>query len=348
MERALGMRLAPEVTATRSSKERSVLRSWAGTSKSYNSTNENFPNEVLGVARIRLESARLVVEECASERRENAGLGSPQDLDAGPSGGAAESAPPNLPVWAAHCGPHRSGRRSPAGRDIAWIKPTVVTSRPLELMSVRKVSCRILPDDKPIRLSNRLRLDLPDADLVSELLNNRPEAHRLVVQRFTPLVRALLRRSLGPKDDIDDAQQEVFWSLFRSIDTLRDPCSLRAFIMTITFRAVLHERRRRRPSIPLDCLPARMGLEAKRDEAEASYALLRLGSLLMRLSERERKTFVMRFVEGMTVSEISEALAVSEATTRRSYTRAWSFVSKWAAQDPFLFDYFSDASQSAA
>ena len=206
----------------------------------------------------------------------------------------------------------------------------------------------MLPYDKPVRLSNRLRLDLPDAELVSELLNNRPEAHRLVVQRFTPLVRALLRRSLGPKNDIDDAQQEVFWSLFRSIDSLRDPCSLRAFIMTITFRAVLRERRRRRVTIPLESVPTRMGPEAKRDEAEASYALLRLGSLLLRLDERERNTFVMRFVEGMTVSEIGEELAVSEATTRRSYTRAWSLVSKWAAQDPFLMDYFADAPKSAA
>jgi RNA polymerase sigma-70 factor, ECF subfamily len=206
----------------------------------------------------------------------------------------------------------------------------------------------MLPYDNPVRLSNRLRLDLPDAELVGELLNNRPEAHRLVVQRFTPLVRALLRRSLGPKNDIDDAQQEVFWSLFRSIDSLRDPCSLRAFIMTITFRAVLRERRRRRVTIPLESVPARMGPEAKRDEAEASHALLRLGSLLLRLNERERNTFVMRFVEGMTVSEIAEELAVSEATTRRSYTRAWSLVSKWAAQDPFLMDYFGDAPHRAS
>jgi len=204
------------------------------------------------------------------------------------------------------------------------------------------------PLDKPVSDSQRLRLDLPDAELVGELLNNRPGAHRLVVERFAPLVRGLLRRSLGPRNDIDDAQQEVFWCLFRSIDTLRDPCSLRPFIMTITFRAVLHERRRRRATLSLHSVPAHADLGSTSDEAEASYALLRLSDLVLRLSERERKTFVLRFVQGMTVSEIAAALALSEATTRRSYTRAWSCVSKWAARDPFLYDYFAEALPSSA
>ena len=48
----------------------------------------------------------------------------------------------------------------------------------------------------------------------------------------------------------------------------------------------------------------------------------------------------MRFEAGMTVSEIAEALEISEATTRRSFNRARSFVNKLAVRDPFLYDYF--------
>ena len=61
------------------------------------------------------------------------------------------------------------------------------------------------------------------------------------------------------------------------------------------------------------------------------------------MRERERRAFVLRFVECMTVSEIAAALAISEATTRRCFTRAWLLVSKKAASDPFLSDYFEAA-----
>jgi RNA polymerase sigma-70 factor, ECF subfamily len=196
------------------------------------------------------------------------------------------------------------------------------------------------PLKRNVGIGNPVRPDLSDADLVHELLGNRPEAQRLVVRRFAPLVRGLLRRSLGLHHDLEDAEQEVFLSLFRCIESLRDPRSLRPFIVAITFRTALHERRRYRKLAAITLESGRIGPATERDEVVASYALIRLGKLVLRLHERERKTFVLRFVEGMTVSEIAGALEISEATTRRSFNRAWSFVNKLAARDPFLYDYF--------
>lgn len=194
----------------------------------------------------------------------------------------------------------------------------------------------------PQQTGNRFQSPLSDAELVAELLRKRPEAYRLALERFTPPVRRLLQRSLGSDSDIDDAQQEVFCCLFRRIASLRDPLSLRPFIMAIALKVVLHERRTRRKlaRMSLEPEPARIARAVKADEAVASHALARLEDLVLRLRKRERKTFVLRFVEGMTVTEIAGCLAISEATTRRSFTRAWRHVSKWAERDPFLIDYF--------
>ena len=196
------------------------------------------------------------------------------------------------------------------------------------------------PLKRTVGIGNRVGLDLSDAELVRELIDNRPEAHRLLVRRFAPLVRGLLRRSLGPHHDLEDAEQEVFLSLFRCVDTLRDPRSLRPFIVAITFRTALHERQRYRKLAAITLESGRIAASTKRDEVVASYALIRLGKLVLQLHERERRTFVLRFVAGMTVSEIAEALEISEATTRRSFNRARSFVNKLAVRDPFLYDYF--------
>ncbi|MES1178992.1 MAG: sigma-70 family RNA polymerase sigma factor [Myxococcales bacterium] len=201
-------------------------------------------------------------------------------------------------------------------------------------------------EQHPVGILTRLSLDSSDADLVGELLKNRAEAHRLAVERFGPIVRRVLRRALGHANDIDDVQQEVFWCLFRRVHSLRDPRSLRSFVMAIAVRSALRERRRRRQSarITLEPEPERISDISHRDDATASYALVRLRKLVLRLRERERRAFVLRFVECMTVSEIAAALAISEATTRRCFTRAWLLVSKNAASDPFLSDYFEVAS----
>lgn len=202
----------------------------------------------------------------------------------------------------------------------------------------------VVEAERPARRTSGFGFEPSDADLVGGLIGNRPEAQRLAVQRFSPLVRAILRRSLGHPNDIDDAQQEVFLCLFRRIHTLREPRALRGFITGIALRTILQERRRRRTFalITLDPEIDTVGVLTRRDEAVASYALIRLGKLILRLRERERKTFVLRFVQGMTASEIAKVLAISEATTRRSFTRAWHFVKMWAEQDAFLSDYFGD------
>jgi uncharacterized protein YjcR len=70
-----------------------------------------------------------------------------------------------------------------------------------------------------------------------------------------------------------------------------------------------------------------------------SFAFVRFTRLIRKLAERERATFVFRFIEGMTVAQIAQALNVSEPTARRSFSRAWARMQKWAARDPFLNDY---------
>ena len=78
---------------------------------------------------------------------------------------------------------------------------------------------------------------------------------------------------------------------------------------------------------------------AGREQPASNLAFGRFVALLRKLAERERATFVYRFVEGMTVAQVAVALNVSEPTARRSFSRAYARMQKWAARDPFLYDY---------
>jgi RNA polymerase sigma-70 factor (ECF subfamily) len=183
------------------------------------------------------------------------------------------------------------------------------------------------------------RIELSDAELVTALTEGRPEAFRTAWERFAPLVGGVLRRALGT-DELEDVQQEVFSCLFRRVSTLRDPLALRPFVIAITLNTVKYERRRRRRRARVALIPdpAQLNVPAP-DQPASNLAFVRLTRLVRRLAERDRTTFIYRFVEGMTVTQIAEAMHISEPTARRSFSRAWLRMQKWAAGDPFLNDY---------
>ena len=60
-----------------------------------------------------------------------------------------------------------------------------------------------------------------DATLARALIGRSPAAPRVAWKRFAPMVRRILRRSLGPEGDIEDVVQDVFLCLFERVPTLR-------------------------------------------------------------------------------------------------------------------------------
>ncbi len=174
------------------------------------------------------------------------------------------------------------------------------------------------------------------------MIADEPWAHRAALERFSPMVRGVLRRGLRRTSDIDDALQDVFICLFRRVPSLRDPGSLRAFVLSIAFNTLRRERRsgQRRSQLTCDDESIDVSVASSSHEPAASYALLRLGKLLGRLGERERSSFVLSVTEGYTAGEAAETLGVSETTIRRATAYARARIRSWAERDPFLLDYF--------
>jgi RNA polymerase sigma-70 factor (ECF subfamily) len=179
-----------------------------------------------------------------------------------------------------------------------------------------------------------------DVSLVAMLVEGDVRAPRIVWQRFAPMVHRMLRRAFGPEYEIDDLAQEVFLVLFRRAHTLREPQALRAFVISITAHTIRYELRRKAAGRWL-----RFGepLIAKAADADldAREALKRLYRILNRLSSDDRTAFVLRFMEGLEVAEVAQALGVSLATTKRRLSHAWRRVVIHAQRDDTLIAYLA-------
>jgi RNA polymerase sigma-70 factor (ECF subfamily) len=164
-----------------------------------------------------------------------------------------------------------------------------------------------------------------------------------VWERYAPMVRSALRRSLDPYEDVEDLVQEVFLRFFRRIGELRDPAALRSFLFGIALRVAGSALRRRRvrrwlrltPTGVLPDLPARGGEPGD----PAREAVRRLYAILDRLDDAGRLAFVLRYVEGLELTEVAEALGVSLATAKRRLARVTPRVVAMIERDPVLPEY---------
>jgi RNA polymerase sigma-70 factor (ECF subfamily) len=158
-------------------------------------------------------------------------------------------------------------------------------------------------------------------------------------------VDRLLRRSLGPRPDVEDLTQEIFLRLFAKLPTLEDPEALRSFIYSIAIRVLRWDLRRRwiRRSVrllPTWSLPDRV---TRAENFEARQAVSRFYDILDRLGDRDRIAFVLQNMEGLTLEESAQSLGVSLATLKRRLARASQRIEFFVQRDAALSSYLEQA-----
>jgi RNA polymerase sigma-70 factor (ECF subfamily) len=186
-----------------------------------------------------------------------------------------------------------------------------------------------------------------DATLATALIAADLRAPRVTWARFAPMVHRMLKRAFGPGQDIDDMAQDVFLCLFRKLPGLREPKALKSFVVAITVKTIQYEIRRRRIRSRLGLTPARdpeSGMDDRsieQPDPAARQALRRFYAILDMLSAKDRTAFVLRFFEGMELTEVADALAISLSTTKRLLDKVWKRVSLLVERSPGLAAYLS-------
>jgi RNA polymerase sigma-70 factor (ECF subfamily) len=159
----------------------------------------------------------------------------------------------------------------------------------------------------------------------------------------------MLKRTFGPGQDVDDMVQDVFLCLFRKVGGLREPKSLKAFVISITAMTIKYELRQRRVRrwIHLSGSGSVSDLEVPRTEqpdAGARQALVSFYAILDRLSARDRAAFVLRFFEGMELTQVADALGISVSTAKRHLARIWKRITLLVQRCPELASYLPSLS----
>ena len=162
--------------------------------------------------------------------------------------------------------------------------------------------------------------------------------------RYARRIARHIAAVLGPDDEREDLVQDVLITVFRKIDTLRDPACLDGWVAQVTantLKYVMRRRRLRRHASWEDLPDWQMPLVQSDFHARdlASRAL----DILSRLPRKERALLVAYWFSPASAESIAEKSGCSVITVRRRLFKAKARFEKLALRDHELAHRFHGA-----
>jgi len=145
----------------------------------------------------------------------------------------------------------------------------------------------------------------------------------LLAPNLNPL-RLFLRARFKLGDQADDVLQQALLHAFARRDQLRLHSKFKSWLWTIAFNEMRMYYRSERGLLSLDEFPIDPGDRAPSPLARAEQVekLEWLHAGLAKLSDRDRTVVRMRDLDGLSIAETAEALAISQAAVKSTHFRA--------------------------
>ncbi len=175
---------------------------------------------------------------------------------------------------------------------------------------------------------------LTEADLARRCRNGDPPAWRELVRRFTPLVYRLAHRMLRDGHEAKDVTQEVFMRMHRSFSSYDPTRPMTPWVARTTYHACLRrlEVVSRLPESTEDEVLVRVRddhAQSPEDVAQSREAQAFLAEALQDLSAQDRALLDLRYREGLSDSEVSEATGMPVNTVKTRIFRARARLREW-------------------
>jgi len=155
---------------------------------------------------------------------------------------------------------------------------------------------------------------MADADLVRSCRSGDVSAWRSLYERYAPLVHRFASALGVPVDEREDAAQDIFIAVFRSLKHFRGEAQLSTWIYRIAARHAIRLGRRRRTRENMRLTMLNEKPTVLNDPAERSTQIATLDRMLAKLPPKKRTVLVLFEIEGLSAKEISDVVGCPENT----------------------------------
>jgi len=164
-----------------------------------------------------------------------------------------------------------------------------------------------------------------DRDIQKLLETNIDQGFRLVVRKYSTRLYWHIRRLVILHEDADDALQNTFINAWRNISNFRSESSLYTWLYAIATNEALAliYKRTRNSAVSLDDLGSWFANSTEGSTwFDGDEAQLKLQNAILKLPEKQRIVFNLKYFDEMTYEEMSIVLKTSVGALKASYHHA--------------------------
>ncbi len=167
---------------------------------------------------------------------------------------------------------------------------------------------------------------------ISELLKtDLNKGFGLVVEKYSSKLYWHIRRLVILHEDADDALQNTFINAWRSIGDFRSESSLYTWLYTIATNEALTliNKRKRNSAVSIDDLGSYFENSHEGNTwFDGDEAQIKLQNAILKLPDKQRIVFNLKYFDEMTYEEMSKVLNTSEGALKASYHHAVKKIEK--------------------
>lgn len=145
----------------------------------------------------------------------------------------------------------------------------------------------------------------------------------MLVRAYQKRVYWHVRKMVIDHDDADDLTQEIFIKIHKYIDSFREDAQLFTWIYRIATNECLTflERKKRRFFLPINDVAGELTTKLE-TQISGDEIQLKLQKALLKLPDKQRLVFNMKYFDDMAYEEIAEITKTSVGALKASYHHA--------------------------
>jgi RNA polymerase sigma-70 factor (ECF subfamily) len=172
-----------------------------------------------------------------------------------------------------------------------------------------------------------------DEDLVFEIVAGDEAAFELLYQRYFKRIYRFVDKRLSNSADVEETVQEVFISVFSSLETYRREAPFSAWVLGLTRRTIASRfKRKRHPTVPLFAEEGSEDRELSEpplsrdatplEHYECQERIQALETQARELTPEQWQLFELHHLEDRSIAELSKALRKSPDSIKSNLYRA--------------------------
>jgi RNA polymerase sigma-70 factor (ECF subfamily) len=182
----------------------------------------------------------------------------------------------------------------------------------------------------------QLSIIKPEENISDILKTDLNKGFRLVVEKYSKRLYWHIRRLVILHEDADDALQNTFINAWKSMSDFRNESSLYTWLYTIATNEALTliNKRKKNAAVSLDDLENHF-VESQEGSTwfDGDAAQVKLQNAILKLPDKQRIVFNLKYFDDMTYEEMSKVTNTSEGALKASYHHAVKKIEKILGED---------------